>query len=495
MIDIKQSKYESIIADLINSKDINSLVSVYSKDRVYFCSVLNDIGNKNSLNSKIVQNAARNFKLSESYIREQANSLFSYLYPKPPDKDYYKIMGVSSAATKEEIRKNWTKLMKDNHPDLVGDAGLDASRKINEAYSVLRDDKQKDEYDSKRLPLLPVNVEISHSNSFAGLKKAALVMLPVLFIVAAYFVFSSKEQRTELANFQSTNLDKNEILADSKLVDANSKILEQIENIEPKKKNIVKSPKNSNQIAVDNNSIENEPSGNKEIVKTDGKEIEYKFETAEDVEKKVAEDTTKNIIAAKKDLKTASETNIVPTVKSEKLKIEKVSQEVKKAKNSAASKNIIKENKKDALVKEVIQSPPQVSKVIKVEPSNSTLFRFISDYVTAYKDMDVDRIKSLFLVNAMENGMPISKAIEGYSKNFNANSIIKYDVKVNKTSIKNSEGYIDSDFNIVFKKLSNDQVKTSSGSIKWNLLWNETNWKIKDINYNILDTKRMDEPL
>ncbi|MCX6703534.1 MAG: molecular chaperone DnaJ [Candidatus Zambryskibacteria bacterium] len=60
-------------------------------------------------------------------------------------KDYYKSLGVSKNASKEEIKKAFRTLAHQHHPDKGGDA--EKFKEINEAYGVLSDEKKKASYD------------------------------------------------------------------------------------------------------------------------------------------------------------------------------------------------------------------------------------------------------------------------------------------------------------------------------------------------------------
>ncbi len=69
--------------------------------------------------------------------------------------DLYAILGVTPDASAATIRKAYHERARAAHPDLVGDLGLTTMRRLNAAWSTLRDPVRRAEYDVSRAVASP----------------------------------------------------------------------------------------------------------------------------------------------------------------------------------------------------------------------------------------------------------------------------------------------------------------------------------------------------
>lgn len=104
-----------------------------------------------SLNTDTVKDFARRNELDIKYLVDGANFVISKMHFNP-EENFYVTLGLPQSATAEEIRQRWKSLMLLYHPDKQeGDEEWvsERAKKVNEAYTALKDEARRSEYDRK----------------------------------------------------------------------------------------------------------------------------------------------------------------------------------------------------------------------------------------------------------------------------------------------------------------------------------------------------------
>ncbi|HML95677.1 MAG TPA: DnaJ domain-containing protein [Thermodesulfobacteriota bacterium] len=204
MITLDKWRYERIVSELIDGKDIRIIAERFSRDRVFYFHVLRDISSgERSPNFKLLRKIAEKRRVSTDFIIEQARLVVNYTIPnyQSDAPDYYKTLGVDREAGDEEIRRNWIELMKSNHPDLAGAEASEKAKLINEAYGVLGNQEKREAYDRKFLPPVPVLVPTFdlQKNVYIGAPIVVVILIALIYAAGSGLIFKSQEEKEQMA--------------------------------------------------------------------------------------------------------------------------------------------------------------------------------------------------------------------------------------------------------------------------------------------------------
>ena len=556
MLKVEKKVFEKVISQIIRATDIRELVREFSKDTFFFFSLLKDISRgKDSPNYHALKKVARDEKISEQFIVEQAKFILSYFAPYEPKEDYYKILDVSHTASAEEIKRSWLNLMKTYHPDKIGQDGLDIAKKLNGAYEVLSNPKKRIEYDARRLPMLPVVVksfrmEETSKKLIYSVSLVVIFLATVLYLRESSLVFHPDKEIRELAKKgEDTKLKTPETpptLAMKETIPSKPE--------EPEVENRFPQSEEVSELTTEEPSTTKLEGEEKEaalllkesekvlIAKKEEKKILQPKETSKIKQNKyvvIKEDNLWEIARRfNTSVKNLKETNnlksnrldigdvlIIPGVqqkgvvkkkfekgKTEKRSVEKLVKTVAKKQNEESNRVFERSQigQKPKVVKEAnaleIKSEVKANQKEKYEPKYSSnepmsvsypdktsLYSFVSEYVSAYKNRDMNLFISFFKPDARENGVEVSKAIPSYRENFSSLEIIGYDVDIKNVDFKDYNASINGDFVVTFKNKNDKKIESSNGTIKWALSWQESKWRVKELNYKIKDTRVVED--
>jgi DnaJ-domain-containing protein 1 len=106
-----------------------------------------------SHNTDAIRDFARRHNTDHKYLVDGANFVISMMHFNT-ENNYYVTLGLSRNATPAEIRERWKKLMLLYHPDRQPgneEWVSERAKKVNEAYSILREDEKRQAFDRKLL--------------------------------------------------------------------------------------------------------------------------------------------------------------------------------------------------------------------------------------------------------------------------------------------------------------------------------------------------------
>lgn len=204
MITLDKRRYERIVSELVDGKDIRLIAERFSMDRVFYFHVLRDIASGDrSPNFSLLRKIADKRKVSTDFIIEQARLVINYTIPnyQSDAPDYYKTLGVDRDAGEDEIRRNWIELMKSNHPDLAGAEAAEAAKRINEAYGVLGNAEKREAYDRRFLSAVPVIIPTLdiQKNIYIGAPILVVILVALTYAAGSGLIFKSQEEKEQMA--------------------------------------------------------------------------------------------------------------------------------------------------------------------------------------------------------------------------------------------------------------------------------------------------------
>ncbi|MGQ0792538.1 MAG: DnaJ domain-containing protein [Deltaproteobacteria bacterium] len=517
MLVVETKVYEKVILQIINAEDMRKLVKEFLKDRFFFYSVVRDISKGEfSPNYHIIAKVAREKKIDEQFILDQARFVLSYFNLDEGGDDHYKTLNIPRDASPEEIRKNWLELMKAYHPDKIGDRGLDITKKLNEAYAVLGDAKKRRAYNMRYLPEEEVIVREGRRKPnyliYGAAGAATLGALALGFILLSspqdYEIkdaeYARRFQSGEGSNFKPrlnlpspTPLEPLKEPIAAQTPEGFAKIPESppAPAFAPPDKSPSTKAKEDESIA--SALIAESRKGGKNIYIVQKGDNLWKIARALNTTTKAISEA--NTLSGRR--LNIGDALVIPQAAERDTQIAKAeptpdsAQKTEKAEKTPD--NILTPTPQSPAPNEKAQKspPPRSSSKIAAAsaPDTNSLYSFVSDYASAYQRRDINRFLSYFEPDARENGSPISQTMNSYSDNFYYLEIKKYDIFVRQIKIADLRGYVEGDFVVNYRKIDESKVKTSRGTISWVLLWQDNMWRIKELNYKLRDTKSINE--
>ena len=436
-------------------------------------------------------------------------------------KDYYKILGVEEEASDEEIRARWIELTKRYHPDLGKTKEADEKiKEINEAYEVLKDNFKRFNYDFERTFKRSL-INKAHRRKERKITTQKIIVpagILVLFLIVGlvslrwFHVVSHPEYgvpyEMDQALEKKTASQIPPVKTESRVQGDREapKEIKKKEVIPPESKKIVSVPPPRSPSGVESESKKKEESAQKIIPKSKAPvqveeevpakeeprpvkelipQVAMKPEAPVKIEKEVPKEVPEGV------RKEVTGVILHPgekmTIKTEEGK--KVAKEMSKAIPQESAQ--MDKPKPPVIEPQPVQKPEtsvRAGEVVSVPPPSfvkeEEVKRFFSNYIDRYNRKDVDGFLSFFSSKAVQNQKDGLKGIRSiYAKYFDQSQELRYHVEGMKIEIYQNAVEVKARFRVDQKLKESGEEKVWKGNIRWMLVMEDGNLKIRSLNY------------
>lgn len=408
-------------------------------------------------------------------------------------KDYYQILGVRQDASVPEIKKAYRKKASIVHPDKAT-GKKDDFIAIQEAYAVLSDDLIRHQYDiscnqagsriwSETTESKPGDIEGAGKISSYAYFLAALVfcLLCLSFIADKVHQEFSLDGPVETPKKQGDDrfLDfKHDTSFPQELQIAES-------NHSVKKSALLSGSNNSEIVKKDNAFMETKPVAGHPGFNNENAWLNYSKESEERIA--ALESEYNKTYNKGKDARPGLAAGSGKANVQEKTDNRFLG---KKLSKTAGMRNSVEEhfNTSD-LTKQADEKPDKGAAEYPVSQS-SRLNSFVKKYCTTYESKDIDKFLKFFTLNALENGKPIKTLLSKYQQNFQMLDKINYQINIKNYffDIDRNKVWLEGDFNLKWRKKSEDIWKKYQGIIRMDLISDESQaFLIERLHYSFKD--------
>ena len=441
--------------------------------------------------------------ISTEYVQENVRAVFTRLHLNR-DNDHYLTLALPHKASDAQIHKRWKELMLIYHPDRNSSAdAASCAKRINEAYSILKDPGKKLEYDRKTARTVESHFtsrrsNVIHSNRFGGrlfISPEVRRMVPKIIITSSMalscviLLIIFLKNRPELYTYHASVLPQENRQYNGK--DHGTP--------DPGKKESDKKEENSiaglQPAEVPGQDINRSASAPPEKSR---KELDTSVANSRSLypygSRPKSADTTQSTLPPQ-----AAQENSMPDTRAGSVRktpaehtevspVETTRQIEPPDQNTKKDLPLLSPQKKPFLEQkgasgEMASISPLVSASGENRPDLETeVFLFLAQYIVAYEEGDILRFMDLFSKSAIENNnLHYTDIKRFYTKNFEGG---RYNYTLRNVRIRKSEEpvVVSGDYSIS-KGTEGDKGIKTEGTIRWNLSKENGNLRIMRVDY------------